>query len=101
MLVGGLGLAPSGNIHPGRVSLFEPVHGSAPPLAGKDVANPMAMVLTGAMMWDHLGFTDAARELERAVRVALSRGECTADVGGSLGTEACGRVLEGLVAAGA
>jgi len=101
MLVGGLGLAPSGNIHPGRVSLFEPVHGSAPPLAGKDVANPMAMILTGAMMWDHLGFTDAARELERAVRVALSRGECTADVGGSLGTEACGRVLEGLVAAGA
>jgi hypothetical protein len=52
-------------------------------------------------MWDHLGFTEPARELERAVRVALSRGECTADVGGKLGTEACGRVLEGLVAAGA
>ena len=99
-LVGGLGLAASGNIHPGKVSLFEPVHGSAPPLAGKDVANPLAMILTGAMMYDTLGFTEAAREIERAVRAVLLRGETTRDLGGSLGTVACGQAVEAILAAG-
>src|SRR5262249_28244076 len=66
-LVGGLGLAPSANLHPGRPGLFEPVHGSAPPLAGKGVANPMAAILTGALMLESLGHADAARAIERAV----------------------------------
>jgi 3-isopropylmalate dehydrogenase len=96
-LVGGLGLAPSGNVNPGKVSLFEPVHGSAPPLAGKDVANPLAMVLTGAMMLDHLGFGAAARDVEAAVRRALATGQTTADLGGALGTQACGDVVAGLI----
>src|SRR5205085_4813284 len=57
-LAGGLGIAPSGNIHPGRVSLFEPVHGSAPNIAGKGVANPMGAVLASAMLCDHIGWSD-------------------------------------------
>ncbi len=99
-LVGGLGLAASGNIHPGKVSLFEPVHGSAPPLAGKDAANPLAMILTGAMMYENLGFTDAAREIERAVRTAIDRNQVTRDLGGDLGTQACGQAVAELIAAG-
>jgi 3-isopropylmalate dehydrogenase len=81
-LVGGLGLAASANLHPGRPGLFEPVHGSAPPLAGKGVANPMAAVLTGALMFEQLGHADAARDLERAVREALVQGARTPDIGG-------------------
>src|SRR5207302_1278596 len=67
-LVGGLGLAASANIHPGRggAGLFEPVHGSAPPLAGKGIANPMAAVLAGGLMLEQLGAPEAARDLERA-----------------------------------
>ncbi|MEZ4471828.1 MAG: isocitrate/isopropylmalate dehydrogenase family protein [bacterium] len=94
-LVGGLGLAPSGNVHPGRAGLFEPVHGSAPPLAGKDVANPFAMILTGAQMLDWLGFTAAADAIEGAVRAALAAGEATVDLGGRLGTRAAGEAVAG------
>jgi 3-isopropylmalate dehydrogenase len=89
-LVGGLGLTASGNIHPGRVSLFEPVHGSAPDIAGKDQANPFAAVLTSALMLRHLGHADAAARLEAAVRAAIVAGDTTADLGGSLGTQAAG-----------
>jgi 3-isopropylmalate dehydrogenase len=85
-LVGGLGLAASANLHPGRPGLFEPVHGSAPPLAGKGVANPIAAVLTGALMFEHLGHPDAARDLERAVRETLAAGVRTPDLGGSART---------------
>src|SRR5881409_2477758 len=85
-LVGGLGLAASANLHPGRAGLFEPVHGSAPPLAGKGVANPMAAVLTGALMLEQLGAPDAARDLERAVRATLAAGVRTPDLGGTAGT---------------
>src|SRR5215203_7177599 len=67
---GGLGLAASGNIHPGKVSLFEPVHGSAPPLAGKGVANPIGSILTLAMMLEYLGFQTLSNEIEDAVRSA-------------------------------
>jgi 3-isopropylmalate dehydrogenase len=81
-LCGGLGLAASGNIHPGRVSLFEPVHGSAPDLVGKGVANPLAMCLSGALMLDHLGHADAARALESAVAAVVRRGPHTPDLGG-------------------
>src|SRR5437879_11103657 len=81
-LVGGLGLAASANLHPGRLGLFEPVHGSAPPLAGKGVANPMAAVLTGALMLEHLGHPEPARDLHPAVRDTLAAGIRTPGVGG-------------------
>jgi 3-isopropylmalate dehydrogenase len=82
-LVGGLGMAASANLHPGRPGgLFEPVHGSAPPLAGKGVANPIAAVLTGALMIEQLGHAEAARDLERAVKQALTDGARTPDLGG-------------------
>jgi 3-isopropylmalate dehydrogenase len=89
-LVGGLGLTASGNLHPGRVSLFEPVHGSAPDIAGKDLANPLAAILTSAMMLRHLGHPADADRLETAVRAAVVAGETTADLGGTLGTQAAG-----------
>jgi len=85
-LVGGLGLAASANLHPGRAGLFEPVHGSAPPLAGKGIANPMAAVLTGALMLEQLGQVEAARDLERAVKDTLAEGVRTPDIGGESGT---------------
>jgi 3-isopropylmalate dehydrogenase len=89
-LAGGLGLAPSGNIHPGQVSLFEPVHGSAPNIAGKNVANPMGAILTVGMMLDYLGWADEGRAVERAVRAALREGKTPAELGGSLGTRDVG-----------
>jgi 3-isopropylmalate dehydrogenase len=85
-LVGGLGLAASANLHPGRAGLFEPVHGSAPPLAGKGVANPMAAILTGALMLEQLGHPEAARDLERAVKETLAAGVRTPDIGGGATT---------------
>jgi len=85
-LVGGLGLAASANLHPGRAGLFEPVHGSAPPLAGKGVANPMAAILTGALMLESLGLDDSARSVEAAVRDALTEGQITPDLGGNRST---------------
>jgi len=89
-LQGGLGMAASGNIHPGRVSLFEPVHGSAPPLAGKNVANPMGAVLSAGLMLEHLGRAGDAARIERAVEAAVRAGETTTDLGGSLGTSQVG-----------
>ncbi|MEJ7616668.1 MAG: 3-isopropylmalate dehydrogenase [Pyrinomonadaceae bacterium] len=96
-LQGGLGVAASGNINPGRVSLFEPVHGSAPVLAGKNLANPIGAILTAAMMLEYLGFDAAARIVELAVREAISRGETTRDLGGGLSTEDAGRAIRHLV----
>ncbi|MEQ8768272.1 MAG: 3-isopropylmalate dehydrogenase [Planctomycetota bacterium] len=90
MLQGGLGLAGSGNIHPGKTSLFEPVHGSAPKYAGKNTANPFAAILTAEMMLDHLGHTAAAKEVGDAVAKALAEGKTTADIGGDLGTREVG-----------
>ena len=87
---GGLGLAASGNIHPGKVSLFEPVHGSAPPLAGKGIANPIGAILTSAMMLEYLGFQTLSKEIEDAVRDAISANETTRDLGGQLSTEQAG-----------
>ena len=89
-LQGGLGMAASGNIHPGRASLFEPVHGSAPELAGKNRANPIAMVLTIAMMLDHVGFDAEKKLVTAAVQSAIDERQCTPDVGGSLGTAEAG-----------
>lgn len=87
-LVGGLGIAASANLHPGRRGgLFEPVHGSAPSIAGKGVANPVAAVLTGALLVEQLGHPDAARDLERAVKQALTDGARTPDLGGTATTK--------------
>lgn len=92
-LQGGLGLAASGNIHPGRVSLFEPVHGSAPPLAGKNVANPVGSILTAAMMLEYLGFDEASDAVEKAVGHAIADKETTRDLGGTLSTEEAGAAI--------
>ena len=88
-LQGGLGMAASGNIHPGRTSMFEPVHGSAPPIAGKNIANPMGAILTAAMMLANLGFTRESARIDAAVLEAVRARKTTVDVGGSLGTKEC------------
>jgi len=89
-LQGGLGMAASGNIHPGKTSMFEPVHGSAPPLAGKNLANPLGAILTAAMMLDHLGLTKEPERIESAVLEAVRQKKTTSDVGGNLGTREVG-----------
>jgi 3-isopropylmalate dehydrogenase len=82
-LAGGLGLAPSGNIHPGKTSLFEPVHGSAPNIAGKGIANPFGSVLASAMMLDFLGWKAEAGTLREAVKAAFLKNYLTSDLGGN------------------
>jgi 3-isopropylmalate dehydrogenase len=89
-LQGGLGMAASGNIHPGKTSMFEPVHGSAPPIAGKNIANPFGAILTAAMMLAHLGFAEEANRMEAAVLQAVKQKKSTPDIGGSLGTREAG-----------
>ena len=92
-LQGGLGMAASGNIHPGKTSMFEPVHGSAPKYAGKDSANPIGAILTAQMMLEHLGAGEAAFAIEESVVRVIEDGRCTADVGGTLGTSATGDAI--------
>ncbi|HUP63558.1 MAG TPA: 3-isopropylmalate dehydrogenase [Thermoanaerobaculia bacterium] len=94
-LQGGLGIAASGNINPGHVSLFEPIHGSAPKYAGKDTANPFGAILTAAMMLEYLGHQDEADRIERAVSAAIHAGETTKDLGGTLGTKAAAEAVLG------
>jgi 3-isopropylmalate dehydrogenase len=89
-LAGGLGLAPSGNIHPGKTSLFEPVHGSAPNIAGKGIANPLGSVLTSAMMLEFLGWKPESIALREAVRAALLENFVTPDLGGEKRTAEVG-----------
>lgn len=89
-LQGGLGLAASANLHPGRTSMFEPVHGSAPKYAGTGRANPLGAVLTVALMLDELGHAEAAAGVEEAVRELLRAGRTTPDLGGSLSTSEVG-----------
>jgi len=89
-LQGGLGMAASGNIHPGQTSMFEPVHGSAPPIAGKNIANPFGAILTAAMMLAHLGFAREAGKIEAAVLEAVRQKKTTQDIGGVLGTREAG-----------
>jgi 3-isopropylmalate dehydrogenase len=96
-LQGGLGLAASGNLHPGRTSMFEPVHGSAPPLAGKNVANPVGAILSAAMMLDYLGARDEAAAIESAVAKSVRDRHGTADIGGTLGTKETGERIAGLL----
>ena len=89
-LQGGLGLAASGNLHPGRTSMFEPVHGSAPPLAGKNLANPMGAILSVALMLQSMGLKLEGAAVEAAVKQAVVEGRGTKDVGGSMGTRETG-----------
>jgi 3-isopropylmalate dehydrogenase len=89
-LQGGLGMAASGNIHPGRTSMFEPVHGSAPLIAGQNIANPFGAILTGAMMLRHLGFTREPDKIEAAVLEAVRQKKTTQDIGGTMGTREAG-----------
>jgi 3-isopropylmalate dehydrogenase len=96
-LQGGLGMAASGNLHPGRTSMFEPVHGSAPPLAGKNVANPIGAILSAAMMLEYLGAHDEAGAMEAAVAKAVRDRNGTSDIGGALGTRETGDLIAGLV----
>ncbi|MCL2856397.1 MAG: isocitrate/isopropylmalate dehydrogenase family protein [Oscillospiraceae bacterium] len=86
-LVGGLGIAPGANIGVG-CSVFEAIHGGAPDIAGKGIANPTAVILSGAMMLRHLGEAAAADKVESAIVALIQRGEVTRDLGGSLGTDA-------------
>jgi methanogen homoisocitrate dehydrogenase len=91
-LVGGLGMLPSANIGD-RHALFEPVHGSAPDIAGRDLANPIAAIRSGAMLLRHLGDDMSARLVEDAVKKTLVRGVKTRDIGGNAGTIAFGRAV--------
>jgi isocitrate/isopropylmalate dehydrogenase len=84
-LVGGLGLAPSANIGE-KHALFEPVHGSAPDIAGKGIANPTAMILSACMMLKHLGYLDEALKVEKALEEVIAEGKTTPDLGGNLKT---------------
>ena len=90
-LAGGLGLAASANLHPalpGHIGLFEPVHGSAPDLAGRGQANPLGTVRSLGLLLEHLGYPEEAQRIERTSAEVLRLGRCTTDVGGSLSTEA-------------
>lgn len=99
-LQGGLGIAASANLHPGRVGMFEPVHGSAPKHAGRDVANPMGAILSAALLLDSLGRRGAAARLEAAVTACVRAGETTRDLGGPLGTRAAGEAVRRRVETG-
>ena len=88
-----MGLAPSANLHPavpGHIGLFEPVHGSAPDIAGRGVANPLGAIRSLGMLLVHLGYPAEAERIERTTAEVLRLGLVTADVGGSLGTAAAG-----------
>ena len=98
MLTGSIGMLPSASLGEGTKGLYEPVHGSAPDIAGKDIANPLAAILSAAMLLrQSLGLAEAAAQVERAVRAALAQGYRTADIaepGGRLvGTEEMGAAV--------
>ena len=90
---GGLGMAASGNIHPGKTSMFEPVHGSAPKFAGKNVANPIGAISSAALMLETLGLNTEAAVIDAAVLKAVRENQVTADIGGRLGTREAGDVI--------
>ncbi len=93
-LQGGLGMAASGNLHPGRMGLFEPVHGSAPDIAGRNLANPIGAILSAALMLDFLGLDAAARRVEASAAAAVREGVATPDIGGNWGTAECAAWIE-------
>jgi 3-isopropylmalate dehydrogenase len=87
---GGLGMAASGNLHPGRTSMFEPVHGSAPKFAGKNIANPIGAIASAALMLETLGLTKEAAAIDAAILRAVRENRVTPDIGGALGTREAG-----------
>ncbi len=94
MLQGGMGIAASGNIHPGRTSMFEPIHGSAPKYAGKNVACPLGAISAAAMMLDFLGEVEAGRQIEGAVGELLASGAIpSADAKSGIGTSQMGDMV--------
>jgi len=101
-VVGSMGLAPSANLNPEREypSMFEPVHGSAPDIAGRGIANPVAQIWSGAMMLEHLGEKQAAQAVEQAIfRVIARRDPLTPDIGGKAGTQDMGEAIAAEVSA--
>jgi 3-isopropylmalate dehydrogenase len=101
-LAGGLGLAPSANLHPavpGHIGLFEPVHGSAPDIAGRGIANPLGAIRSLGLLLAHLGYREEAQQIERTASVVLRNRHCTRDVGGELSTQAAGRAFRDILAA--
>jgi len=90
---GGMGMAVSGNINPDSISMFEPVHGSAPDIAGQNIANPLAAVLAAGMMLRELGYGNLTPKVEEAVKDALENNMVTADQGGDLSTDEVGDYL--------
>ncbi len=94
-LQGGLGIAASGNLHPGKVSMFEPVHGSAPKYAGKNIANPIAALLSVQLMLEYIGFESESKLIEKAVSEAIHSNNTTRDLGGDLGTAEAGDYICG------
>ena len=94
---GGLGMAASGNIHPGRTSMFEPVHGSAPKFAGKNIANPIGAIGSMALLLETLGAKDEAAAIDAAVLKAVRENQITSDVGGRLGTREAGDFIASAV----
>ena len=99
-LQGGMGIAASANLHPGHISMFEPVHGSAPQIAGRNIANPFGAILSVAMMLAHLGMAADAQKIEAAVLEAVRQKKTTADIGGTLGTREAGEWVAQRIAAG-
>ncbi len=99
-IAGSIGIAPGANINPEKEypSMFEPVHGSAPDIAGKGIANPVAQIWTGAMMLDHLGHPDAAKAIVSAIeRLVSERKTLTRDLGGKASTEEVGKAIAALM----
>jgi tartrate dehydrogenase/decarboxylase/D-malate dehydrogenase len=100
-VAGSLGIAPSASLNPERKfpSMFEPVHGSAPDIAGKGIANPIGQILSGALMVQHLGYSEAAKTIEKAVEVAVADKKIrTRDLGGEASTQQMGKAIAELVA---
>jgi 3-isopropylmalate dehydrogenase len=100
VLQGGMGIAASGNLNPDRTapSMFEPVHGSAPDIAGRGIANPIGQIWSGAMMLEHLGHPDAAQSVVRAIEKVLTNGPRTPEIGGTARTEDVGKAIAEAVA---
>jgi 3-isopropylmalate dehydrogenase len=94
---GGLGMAASGNIHPGKTSMFEPVHGSAPKFAGQNIANPIGAIASMSLLLETLGLSDEAAAIDAAVLDAVRRKQVTSDIGGTLGTREAGDVIASAV----
>jgi tartrate dehydrogenase/decarboxylase/D-malate dehydrogenase len=99
-VVGSIGIAPSANLNPEKEfpSMFEPVHGSAPDIAGQGIANPIGQIWSGAMMLRHLGISEAADSIENAISVVLAKGQVrTPDIGGKSSTEEMGKAIASLL----